>query len=409
MKNLLLLTTSILLFVMQLESQNLSVNSNHLWKAQEDLPYWQESSARITTDQPVQSLAIFENRCFCTLKGELFELTDERLTKIETAPSGILELKKLNNQLWALTSHGLYFLDTGGWNKQDDRLFVDLCLHQGVLHGATREEVYRLKEGKFVSIQPQGGYYTSDITMLQEDGSQINDTPISLGPITRIQSHGGTLFVLRPGELVLFDGQVVNKDFVDWGRLPSKQTHNLLSLGSKLYVSTEKGLSVLRGASLHTISGKEGLPVEQTSCLTSGGEGDLWIGTSRGAIHMINEKEWQYFGAQIWLPNNHVNAIAVGMHKVFIATDGGIGIINYEPYTLLKKTTFYERHLEEWGHKRMGFIHGLYRKNGEWVREVSDNDGGHTAPYLAAMCYKYACTGDLSARNEAVKSAMAMI
>ena len=409
MKNLLLLTTSILLFAMQLESQNLYVNSNHLWKAQEDLPYWQESSARITTDQPVQSLAIFENRCFCTLKGELFELTDERLTKIETAPSGILELKKLNNQLWALTSHGLYFLDTGGWNKQDDRLFVDLCLHQGVLHGATREEVYRLKEGKFVSIQPQGGYYTSDITMLQEDGSQINDTPISLGPITRIQSHGGTLFVLRPGELVLFDGQVVNKDFVDWGRLPSKQTHNLLSLGSKLYVSTEKGLSVLRGASLHTISGKEGLPVEQTSCLTSGGEGDLWIGTSRGAIHMLNEKEWQYFGAQIWLPNNHVNAIAVGMHKVFIATDGGIGIINYEPYTLLKKTKFYERHLEEWGHKRMGFIHGLYRKNGEWVREVSDNDGGHTAPYLAAMCYKYACTGDLSARNEAVKSAMAMI
>ena len=41
--------------------------------------------------------------------------------------------------------------------------------------------------------------------------------------------------------------------------------------------------------------------------------------------------------------------------------------------------------LDEWGHKRLGFIHTLYKKDGVWVREVSDNDGGHTTPYLAAM------------------------
>ena len=124
---------------------------------------------------------------------------------------------------------------------------------------------------------------------------------------------------------------------------------------------------------------------------------------------MMSENEWQYFGAQIWLPGDHVNDIAVEKNRVYIATEAGVGIINYEPYTLLKKAAFYERHLEEWGHKRLGFIHNLYRKNGEWVREVSDNDGGNTAPYLAAMCYKYACTGDKTARNEAVESAKALI
>ena len=48
--------------------------------------------------------------------------------------------------------------------------------------------------------------------------------------------------------------------------------------------------------------------------------------------------------------------------------------------------------------------HKLFWNNqaNAWLREVSDNDGGHTAHYLAAMCVKYADTGDESARREAV-------
>jgi hypothetical protein len=104
-----------------------------------------------------------------------------------------------------------------------------------------------------------------------------------------------------------------------------------------------------------------------------------------------------------------VNDIAVGDKEVYIATDLGIGIIHYEPYTLRKKADHYEKHMDEWGHKRLGFVHLLYRKDGEWVREISDNDGGHTAPWLAAMCYKYAVTGDESARQEAVESFKALL
>jgi hypothetical protein len=43
------------------------------------------------------------------------------------------------------------------------------------------------------------------------------------------------------------------------------------------------------------------------------------------------------------------------------------------------------------------------------VRDISDNDGGHTATYLTAMCYKYAVTGDPQARQEAVESFKAML
>ncbi len=65
-------------------------------------------------------------------------------------------------------------------------------------------------------IKPEGGYYSSDITMLMEDGSQIHADPVRLGPIKQIESYSGTLYVLRPGKLILFDGLVVNEDFIDW-------------------------------------------------------------------------------------------------------------------------------------------------------------------------------------------------
>ena len=142
--------------------------------------------------------------------------------------------------------------------------------------------------------------------------------------------------------------------------------------------------------------------------MTRGFNHDLWIGTTKGAIRKLAD-DWQYFGPDHWLPGNHVNEIAVGNNIVYIATDAGIGIIRYEPYTLLKKAAFYERHLDEWGHKRLGFIHTLYKRNGEWIREISDNDGGHTAPYLAAMSYKYAVTGDETARAAAVDAFKAML
>jgi len=114
-------------------------------------------------------------------------------------------------------------------------------------------------------------------------------------------------------------------------------------------------------------------------------------------------------GACYVLSGKQVHDISVGDSIVYIATGQGLAIIRYEPYTLAKKADYFERHLDEWGHKRLGFIHTLLYQNGEWIREISDNDGGHTAPYLAAMTYKYAVTGDEKAREEAAESFKALL
>lgn len=389
-------------------SQNLYDTSSPLWKAQKDEVYLQEVSLKIPSTRPVTSVAGMDGRWFAVMDEKIYMLSEETFVPVVASPVQVKKLEAAGGKFWALTSTGAFVYENENWKKVSDLQFLDICIHNGKVHAATREEIWRYEDGGFVTTKPEGGYYSSDVTMVMEDGTQIHADPVELGPIHRIESYSGTLYVLRPGELVLFDGRMVNEDFIDWGTLPSRETRDLLSAGSRLFVATGKGLAVLRGAALSVWSGKDGLPVENTTCLAHGFDGDIWIGTQRGAVRMTG-KEWHYFGADLWLPDNHVNDIGVDGKTVCIATNGGLAVIRYEPFTLLKKSAFYEKHLNEWGHKRLGFIHTIYKKNGEWVREVSDNDGGHTATYLAAMCYKYAVTGDEAARKEAVESFMAML
>ena len=402
------LLSFLLIFIAVATAGDLYDVNKQAWKPVADDVYLQEVAGKVKTNKPVTSVAVYESDCFAVMDGRVYNLKDNVLNSAKSSPEDVKRLIAADEALWALTSKGLYRYKDGTWKKLDDKTFVDLCMHGGILHGATRDEVYRLEKEIFVSIQPEGGYLSSDITMVMADGTQILADPVRIGPIDRIASYNETIYVLQPGKLVLFDGRVVNRDFVDWGRLPSYNTRDLLSFGSRLCISTDRGLAQLRGAALTTLDGDDGLPYENTTVLRQGFDKDMWIGTTKGAVRWTGN-EWHYFGADHWLPGDNVHDIAVGDKIVYIGTDAGIGIITYEPYTLLKKAEFYQRHINEWGHKRMGFIHTIYKSGDEWIREVSDNDGGHTAPYLAAMSYKYVVTGDETARAEAVEAFKAML
>mgnify|MGYP000734202934 CR=1 FL=1 len=378
------------------------------WKPIADDVYLQEIAHKVYSEKPITGVGVSNDQVFVIIDHQIQKLNGDHFESVSNTLQNVDRLVTLNGDLWALTQDGSYRFNGKKWEKVGDQYFVDMCLHLGALHAATSNEIFKLVNDKFISIKPEGGYYNSDVTMLMEDGTQLHADPVELGPIARIQSYAGTLHILRPGELVQFDGKIVNTDFIDWGRLPSGNTRDMLSFGSRLFITTDRGLGELRGATLNTIKGENGLPVENTTSLTRGFDNDLWIGTERGAVRML-DNDWQYFGAEHWLPNNKVNDIAVADKNVYIATDGGLGIIEYQEYTLQKKAAYYERHIQEWGHKRLGFIQTVFYKDGEWIREVSDNDGAHTATYLAAMCYKYKVTGDEDARAAAVDAFEAMI
>ncbi|HEY5913725.1 MAG TPA: hypothetical protein VJA21_24315 [Verrucomicrobiae bacterium] len=382
----------------------------HRWRTVPDEVFLQEAGEQIITEKPLTAVVAFKGTVFVLQEGALKTAQNGKLTAYPDGPTRVVRLRCLDSAVWALAETGVYRFAGGAWERVDDRPFVDLTLHLGQVYGATRAELFRWNGAGFENIRPATGYLSSDSTVTMEDFSQVLADPVQPGPILRIASYSGTLYWLRPGGLALLEGKTVVPDPVDWGTMPSSITRDLLAQGSRLYVATDRGLAMLRGMAMTTLHGADGLPYEDTTCLAEGFEGDLWIGTTRGAIRKTGE-DYHYFGAHHWLPGDRVYDIAVADHAAYIATDGGLAIIRYEPYTLLKKAMWFERETEEWGFKRLGFVHKLYwsgDKDG-WLREISDNDGGNTAPWLAAMAYKYAVTGDETARQEALEAFRALV
>jgi hypothetical protein len=394
------------------EPRTIAPPKNRLYSAVSDAEYLQEVPQKIASERPVTALAVWRSTVFAVSDGTLHELKEGVLQAVDGAPSGLCRLFVLDGKMWGSTDEALYELVDSGRSSRKvlGAAIVDMCLHNGSVHAATRDDVFRLDGAKFVNIKPEGGWLTTDTTMIMEDGSQVLADPISLAPIQRIASYSGTLYFLRPGGVALLDGSTFVESPVDWGTMPSSNSRDMLSHGSRLLVATDRGIAVLRGAAMTTIAGRDGLPYEDVTCLASGFDRDVWIGTAKGAIRNTG-KDYHYFGADHWLPDDYVHDIVVDRKTVYIATDHGIGVIHYVPFNLQQKAAYFEKNTDAMAHKRLGFVHELYRvdsNGGRWLREISDNDGGHTAHYLAAMCFKFAVTREESARRAAVDSFEAM-
>ena len=361
------------------------------WRPVEDVVYQQEVGYRIPTDTPIQAVAVFGGDVYTGGANGLQRLVGrEGFDSVSGAPhEPVHRLAAIHGALWLVTEKGLHRFAAGVWQRVAEGDFADVCAHGGDVMVAGREGLSRFGDN---GLDPL--------------------TSSRRGPATLLAaaSYGETLYCLGKERLALFDGQRYEwEDVIDFGEFPVTEMRDVLAFGSRLLVATAKGLGVLRGTAATVIRGPDGLPCEDTRVLAQGFARDYWIGTSRGAIRAV-DGEFHYFSAPRWLPNDAVNDIACGDSAAYIATDGGLGIIEYEPYTLLKKAAYYERHLEEWGQKRMAFVHILQWNpdKGGWVREVSDNDVGWSTHYWAAQAFKYAATKDPVARERAVAGFNAM-
>ncbi len=369
-----------------------AISAQRHWQPVRDEVYLQEVGTKVVTKFPLSSVAVYGTNVYAGSINGLYLRKGKELVQVRELLEPVTRLIAIDNSLWAITQSGLHRLKNESWKRISNEPVRDVCGHLGEVIAASRDHLWRIK-----------GDALDPITSMP--------SPFD---ITRVASHSETLYVHSSGRITIFDGKQFGARNVwnwsvekvwDWGYLPSTNSRDILSLGSRLYIATDRGLGVLRGMALTSIRGDQGLCYEDTTCLATGFGDDLWIGTSRGAIRNKGSS-FHYFAGQRWLPDDHVNAIASSDRAVFIATDKGLGVIEYEPYTLLKKASFYERHLEEWGQKRLGLVHKLEwdAPLKEFVREAGDNDGGYSCDYLAAESYRYSVTKDPEARREAVNT-----
>ncbi|MFP6582879.1 MAG: hypothetical protein VCD00_10030, partial [Candidatus Hydrogenedentota bacterium] len=380
--------------------------------------YLQEIGEQIPTDSPIQQVTTFNNTVYALKEGGVYKIEKDTLVPFIDSNPPVTFIKGFDN---LGDRSGLYYhTQNGTLNQHDGKKRVssilvhevaDICAHNDQLYYATRDEIIEYaQDGDRRNIKPRDGWLSTDTTLLMADGTQLIADPIRIGPIKKIASYSETLYLMRDRGLALIDDKTFVSNPVDWGTLPSRDLRDMVSIGNSLYTATDRGVSQLRGMALTTLDGSVGLPYEDATTLAKGSGTDLWIGTSRGAIRKVGD-DYHYFNGKMWLPDDHVNDITVLGDSVYIATNAGLGIIRYEPYTLRKKSDYYQGQIDAWGVKRLGTVHKLWWYDGdqEWYREISDNDGGHSAHYLAAMSFKYAVTQDPADRAEALEVFKGMI
>lgn len=364
------------------------IPENPLWEPIVDEVYLQEVSNHIETGQPLNAVAVLDGQVYVGDANGVSLVSDESLQHVDGGPAGaVTRLKVLNEALGAIASDGLWIYDGAAWSHVTDMPVADVCVHNGVIAFASGTTLYSVEGGEVKALT---------------DGKS--------SPLRGAASYAGTIYVHDGNRVGLLQGDEITYDYIaDWGVLERGCTvRDMMAYGSRLYFATDEGVNLLRGMTWYQIKGEDGLCYEDTTCLAPGFDRDLWIGTMRGAIRNVKD-EYQYFGHTRWIPNDKVNAIACGDNVTYIATDGGLGIITYEPFTLAKKAAYYERWLDEWGMKRLGFIHSLFLIDGEWVREVSDNDVGYSSHYASAKSFEYAVTGSKEARAESVNMMKSMV
>ncbi|GMV95445.1 MAG: hypothetical protein AMXMBFR82_52230 [Candidatus Hydrogenedentota bacterium] len=364
------------------------IPENHLWQPIVDEVYLQEVSSHIMTDSPLTAVAVFEGTAYVGNDQGVLTVAGDALKPVDGIEFGsVSRLKVLDDALWAVASTGLWRYDGSTWNRTTDMAVADLCVYRDAVVFASGTTLFGIHGGVVTALT--GG---------------------KTEPILGVASYAGTIYVHDGKRVGLLESGEITYDYIaDWGVLERGCTiRDMMAHGSRLYFATDEGINLLRGMTWYQITGEDGLCYEDSTCLATGFDRDLWIGTMRGAIRNVND-EYQYFGYTRWLPHDKVNAIACGDKVAYIATDGGLGIITYEPFTLAKKAAYYERWLDEWGMKRLGFIHSLFLVDGEWLREVSDNDVGYSSHYASAKSFEYAVTGSKEARDESLDMMKSMV
>ncbi len=162
-------------------------------------------------------------------------------------------------------------------------------------------------------------------------------------------------------------------------------------------------------ASLHALSNP---PFEDIVCSAFGPDSSIWIGGASGAAQYLHGS-WTYFSGRRWLPHNYVHSIAVDAKgNAWVGTEKGVSWIYFAPITLQEKAEVYQT-ITEKRHVRDGFVAECSLLNAgdtsEIIPVVTPNDGLWTSLYIASQCFRYGVTKSPVAKENAIKSLMALL
>ncbi|MBD3177290.1 MAG: hypothetical protein GF320_19120 [Armatimonadia bacterium] len=181
-----------------------------------------------------------------------------------------------------------------------------------------------------------------------------------------------------------------------------------------LWIATDQGLCLhdTHEGWVHLGAGA-GMPAVDARRLLLMPGGERWVATSQGLVRLLDGR-WSLFRGPRWLPSNDVvDLVMVDDSTVAVqCADGGVAGVRTVHTTLGAKAAIIEDMIDQ-RHRRHGYVSDCQLdepgSTDAFTYVASDNDGLWTAIYLAAECYRYACTGEPGARDRARESMEALL
>jgi hypothetical protein len=236
-------------------------------------------------------------------------------------------------------------------------------------------------------------------TAIVRNGTLVEvDASDARGP-GHLFAHEGRFYKATPAAVHRLDGD-------RWVRIHAGDGITTLAFrGPEMLVGTTDGyygLNPETGA--ETIPRQRRLPVPHITSLVATTEA-IWAGSPHGAFSRAVDGEIRYYASRRWLPDDEVVDLGVGPDgEVHVLTRTGLSRVAFRTLTLAGKARFYEQKIRD-RHIRYGFVaeRRLPIAGDLTTSEMvdTDNDGLWTSYYLASQAFRYAVTGDASARRHA--------
>lgn len=163
-------------------------------------------------------------------------------------------------------------------------------------------------------------------------------------------------------------------------------------------LATTTGPVLVRGDYWHPLTGMDGVPRVDMTCVLLAKNGAVWGGTKEGVWRLYNGR-FNYFYGKRWLVNNSVLGLSEAADgKIEIHTKEGISTLWQDQVALSTLADHFEKVTLE-RHDRNGYISGCGLKvpgnpQAGIIPEADDNDGLWTALAVAAFAFKAASTGN---------------
>ncbi len=178
-----------------------------------------------------------------------------------------------------------------------------------------------------------------------------------------------------------------------------------------IILGTGNGIITLSGDSFKAGKIDQKLPWTEITSLKDI-DGNLWIGSSKGAFKLREDGKYDYYASKRWLLDDEVVDMAKGPeNSVLILTSKGLSKINFVQMTLAEKADYFQK-IQRLRHVRYGFTSATrLAVPGDLSTTIlgdTDNDGLWTSMYLAGELFRYAVTKSEDAKLNAYEAFEAM-